>query len=51
MAHPGPSALSSEPWEERNLGTNEAAGVSLNLIACLAMAPEALGGIWEKRQT
>jgi hypothetical protein len=41
-----PPALSAEPWQDWSLGTNTAAMGSLNLIACLALAPEALEEVW-----
>jgi hypothetical protein len=42
-----PPALSAEPWQEWDLVTNTAAMGSLNLIACLALAPQALEEAWE----
>jgi hypothetical protein len=39
---PAPALLSAEPWRDLNLGTNNAAMGSLNLIACLALAPDEL---------
>jgi len=46
---PAPAMLSAEPWRELNLPTNNAAMGSLNLIACLALAPDELEKAWRKR--
>jgi hypothetical protein len=42
-----PPALSAEPWQDWDLVTNTAAMGSLNLIACLALAPGALEEVRE----
>jgi hypothetical protein len=41
-----PPALSAEGWRDSELVTNNAATGSLNLMACMAMAPEVLDQVW-----
>lgn len=42
-----PPRLSAESWRDSDLsGTNNAAMASLNLIACLALVPDALDAAW-----
>lgn len=43
--------FSAESWQDSSLGTNNAAMGSLNLIACLALAPEALDEAWPARES
>jgi hypothetical protein len=43
---PAPPQLSAEAHRDSMLGTNNAAMGSLNLIACLALAPDALDMEW-----
>jgi hypothetical protein len=47
MLQEAPPALSAEHWQDWSLVANTAAMGSLNLIACLALAPEALEETWE----
>jgi hypothetical protein len=52
IPHPAaeaPRHLSSEPRQDSDLGTNMAAMISLNLIACLALAGDELEDLWRKR--
>jgi hypothetical protein len=43
-----PPGLSAEKRRDGDLHTNNAAQGSLNLMACLAMAPEVLDAVWRK---
>ena len=53
IPHPtaaSPLHLSTTPRRDSDLGTNNAANTSLNLIACLALAPAELEEVWPHRR-